>query len=66
VSDFVGYHCVELPCPNCGHGTQKTLAWLKEHTEYVCAECGTTVNLDTDEFRRRIHDVEETAYRLGF
>lgn len=26
-------------CPKCGHRTLKTLAWLKENSEYQCAGC---------------------------
>ena len=64
MSDHVDFHRVELRCPDCRHCTSKTIGWLRQHVEYKCEKCGRTVSVDTDEFRRHIHAVQESAHKL--
>lgn len=33
--------CFWFRCPNCGEGTQKSVAWLKDHGELQCPGCHT-------------------------
>jgi len=35
---------LEVPCPNCGTKTARTLEWLRSHSEFVCRQCGTIVD----------------------
>jgi hypothetical protein len=35
---------IDVPCPNCGTKTRKTLAWLRDNNEFVCSNCETTVD----------------------
>lgn len=43
-STFPDYDRMTMPfrCPNCGEGTQKSVAWLKSHSELQCPGCHTT------------------------
>jgi tRNA(Ile2) C34 agmatinyltransferase TiaS len=36
----------KLPCPKCGHKTEKTGEWLKANNHFICAGCGATINPD--------------------
>ena len=38
---------IGVPCPECGHETNKTIAWLKSHNEMTCGGCGKTVAVDS-------------------
>lgn len=35
---------IDVPCPNCGTKTRKTLVWLRENDEFLCPKCGTTID----------------------
>lgn len=56
---------VDIPCPQCGEKTAKTVAWLKTETEFACDGCGATVSVNADEFRAGLKSVEDALARLG-
>ena len=51
MEDLINNATIGLRCKNCGHVTDKTVGWVKNHTEFVCA-CGARITLDTEEFIR--------------
>ena len=44
---------ISIPCPKCGHKTDKTVGWLKTNSQFAC-RCGERVNVDASQFRREI------------
>lgn len=48
---------IGIPCPKCGYETKKTIAWLRENSEFVCANCGTEIALERDQAVRTLDDV---------
>jgi DNA-directed RNA polymerase subunit RPC12/RpoP len=38
-----GDRVVELTCPGCGWKTKKSVRWLRNHTEVLCARCGRSI-----------------------
>lgn len=49
---------LDIPCPECGRKTAKTIGWLKSHNQFAC-RCGVTINLKTEKFRRDIGSAEQ-------
>ena len=66
MSDFLGYHVVWLPCPDCGHEASKAIDWLKTHESYVCEGCGASVHPDAHELAMRIRWVEDATREFCF
>lgn len=64
---------IGVTCSNCGHETEKTLGWLREHTHFICAGCQHTVEFDglalADEVQREIEkaqlDLNRTVKQLN-
>lgn len=54
---------IEIPCDKCGRKTKKSIGWIKTHSEYVCG-CGTTIKLDTRQFKSEIAEVERSFANL--
>ena len=48
---------LEFPCPNCGKNIRQTIGWVKTHNYYTCI-CGCRIELRTDQFRRKIAEIE--------
>jgi predicted RNA-binding Zn-ribbon protein involved in translation (DUF1610 family) len=57
MSGLLDTESMEFVCPRCGYQLRKTIGWLKTHNHYVCL-CGTEILLNTDEFRRKIAEIE--------
>ncbi len=51
---------INIPCPKCGRKTAKTIGWIKSNGSYVCG-CGSTINLDKDQFVRGIGAAERSV-----
>lgn len=51
---------VSIPCPKCGHKTDQTIGWLKRHDHFTCSGCGSSIKLDSNQFRTGISDVENS------
>lgn len=43
---------VDLPCPNCGKKTSKTLGWLEDHDTFPCPACSTDITVSREQVRR--------------
>lgn len=56
---------VDIPCPQCGQKTAKSVGWLKTQSEFACAGCGQTIHVAAEEFRAGIKSVEDALARLG-
>ena len=50
---------VAIPCPNCGHKTEKTVQWLKARNKFTCAECSRIVEVDRDQFLAEIKRADQ-------
>lgn len=62
---------IPIECANCGRKTKKTVAWLKNHTDFTCS-CGTRITIDASQFIREmkkvdksIDDLKRTLKRFG-
>ncbi len=53
----------DLPCPNCGRKTTKTVGWVKRHSQFTCT-CGTVVTLEKSSFLKGIGDAERSIDRF--
>jgi len=54
---------IDIPCPQCGHKTKKTVGWIKTHHHHVCG-CGFRVDLDADELLAGLGQVGKTLDNL--
>ncbi len=55
---------VPIPCPACGQKTEKSLGWLKANDHFTCG-CGTTVNVNGEEFVGKIESaIDELKRRI--
>ena len=50
---------IELPCPDCGHKTPKTIGWAKRNNDLVCAGCDETIAVDNRQLVREFRRVDE-------
>jgi hypothetical protein len=55
---------IELQCSKCGKTTQKTIAWIKIHSDYVCSACGVTINLGSEQCRDKVRAAEKLLAEL--
>lgn len=55
---------IEIPCEACGRKVEKTIGWIKRHSNFTCS-CGTVINLKADGFRREIAKVERSVAELA-
>ena len=54
---------IGIPCPACGCKTKKSIGWIKNNSEFICA-CGGKVRLDTNQFKTEIASVDAAIRRL--
>ena len=54
---------LEITCTNCNSKTKKTIGWIKNNSEFICA-CGTRIHLDASQFRTQIAEVERSISSL--
>ncbi len=55
---------IGVPCPECGHKTQKTIGWLKTHDKLTCAGCGSNVVIDSEKLFSGIKEAEKTVAKF--
>jgi hypothetical protein len=48
---------VEICCSQCGNQNHQPIAWIPDHCELTCCECGAVIAVDRDAFRKAIEDV---------
>ena len=58
-------HSINIPCPQCGQKTAKTLGWIKAHTDFMCAGCGRLITLDRDQLIGELRKVEKSISEFG-
>lgn len=58
---------VGIPCPKCGHETEKTVAWIKSNDEFICEDCGSTVTVEKENLISGLKEVDESIaeFRKG-
>jgi hypothetical protein len=49
---------IPLPCPKCGHTTDKSIGWLEANNNFVCCGCGETIPLEDGELLRALSNLE--------
>jgi len=54
---------INVPCPECGKRTKKTMKWVQSNPTMPC-ECGATVDLDANEETRAIRELKTALKRL--
>jgi transcription initiation factor TFIIIB Brf1 subunit/transcription initiation factor TFIIB len=57
-------HEIEVPCPKCGQKTKKTIGWLRDHAEMICAGCGVTIVLKDEGFRAGLDQADEAMKKV--
>ena len=55
---------LDLPCPGCGTKHQRTVAWLKAHTEIPC-DCGATITVDSSKLHDGMKGVEKALSQFS-
>ncbi len=59
---------IDIQCENCSRKTKKTIGWIKCNKVLNCT-CGTTISLETDQFKRElkkiVSDLERTFKNFG-
>ncbi|TIV38923.1 MAG: hypothetical protein E5V91_12305 [Mesorhizobium sp.] len=55
---------IEIPCPKCRHKTSKTIAWIKAHSDFVCAGCGVTIALEKKKLLAGLDDVDKSLAKF--
>ncbi|WP_367354173.1 hypothetical protein [Agrobacterium pusense] len=53
-----------LPCPKCGHKTEKTVAWIKSHDDFTCGGCGSTVRMEKEELLAGLKKIDDSVAKL--
>ncbi|GAJ91052.1 hypothetical protein RRH01S_01_05230 [Rhizobium rhizogenes NBRC 13257] len=53
-----------MPCPNCGHKTKKSIAWLKSNDKFSCDGCGRGITVQADELFAGIKETEKSIADL--
>ena len=53
-----------LPCPKCGHKTEKTVAWIKAHDDFTCAGCGSVVTMEKKQLLAGIQEAEKSVAKF--
>lgn len=55
---------IDVPCPNCAHKIKRSLAWLEGDPQFVCENCGRTVQINAADFRKGLDQVDASVERL--
>jgi predicted RNA-binding Zn-ribbon protein involved in translation (DUF1610 family) len=50
---------IDIPCPNCGAKTKKTVGWLKAYDDVVCSGCGANIKIDKSKFTAPLRDLDK-------
>lgn len=52
---------IEIPCPDCGHKTTKSIGWIKAHSDFTCAGCNSNVHLNRGQFLGELRKVDSAV-----
>lgn len=63
---------IGIPCPECGHKTSKSVAWIKTHDKMTCGGCGREITIEDKgfsaglkEFEKGVADIRKSLRRIG-
>jgi transposase-like protein len=56
---------IDLPCPQCGKKTKKSIGWIKNHANFTCRGCKSVIDLSSKQFQREIAKAERLLDNLG-
>ena len=62
-NDFFDNQEIDLPCPNCGAKTRKSVRWIKNNSQFICS-CGGVIDLKSEQFVRELRKVEVEIDKL--
>lgn len=49
---------IDIPCPQCGKETSKSIGWIKANQEFACPGCGNTIRLDSEAAIRELQKAD--------
>ena len=55
---------IGISCPKCGAETKKSIGWIKHNNKFICA-CGSEVNFDSNQFRKKMAAVDSSLNDFG-
>lgn len=55
---------IGIPCPKCGHKTDKTIAWIKANDEVTCGGCGSTIHLERENLLAGLDKVDKSIAKF--
>ncbi len=58
MSNILDKEKIEISC-GCGRKIKKTIRWIKQNKQLNCV-CGTTISLETGQFKREIKKIEKS------
>lgn len=56
---------IEIPCPDCGTLTHKTIGWIKSIGKYACLGCGRGIVLDPSDLIDSLKEVDDAIGDLS-
>ncbi len=62
--NFLDQQEIDIPCPQCGHESSKSVRWLQANERFTCA-CGAVIVLEHEQFRAGIKQAEKSLNELG-
>lgn len=51
---------ISVPCPGCGHKSEKSLGWLNANDHFLCQGCGRNIQLNTEELRAALKSADKS------
>ncbi len=54
---------IPITCTKCGKKHQKTMGWLRDHSQFACA-CGVTIKIDNAEYKSKMADIDAAWNRV--
>ncbi len=54
---------IDIDC-ECGTKIPKKIGWLRHNRQFACTRCGTTINVDADEFFRDLQGIDKALGKL--
>jgi len=55
---------INIPCPECGHKTAKTVAWIKAHDKMTCGGCGREITVENDKFVAGLKEADKAVAKV--
>lgn len=59
MAGYLDDFAIGVPCPGCGHETEKKIGWLKAHDQITCGGCGETIDITDAGFRNNLAKAEK-------